>query len=54
VGIARSLQHPGTEHPRDKRRAGFEQREPGPIVRLAGSKCQLDVLTTDVGDGVGW
>jgi hypothetical protein len=41
LGIARSLQHPGTEHPRDKRRAGFDQRDSGPIVRLVGSKSQL-------------
>src|ERR1700722_17611685 len=41
VGIVRSLQHPGTEHPRDKRRAGFDQRESGPTIRLPGRKFQL-------------
>jgi hypothetical protein len=38
VGIVRSLQHPGTEHPRGKRRAGFDQRESGTIIRLLGKK----------------
>src|SRR3984957_20660616 len=41
VGIARSFQHPGTGHPRGKRRAGFDQRESGPIIRLLGRMIRL-------------
>src|SRR5271156_7089753 len=41
VGIVQSLQHPDSQHPRDKRRAGFDQRESGPIIRLLGSIRQL-------------
>jgi hypothetical protein len=41
TGIVQSLQHPDSQHPRDKRRAGFDQRESGPIIRLRGDKFRL-------------
>src|SRR5271156_958027 len=40
VGIVRSLQHPDNQHPRDKRRGGFNQRDAGSIIRLFGSNFQ--------------
>src|ERR1700734_145884 len=40
-GIVQSLQHPDSQHPRDERRAGFDQRESGAMIRLHGINIRL-------------